>query len=41
MIVDTLIADCCFDTLAVLKKRIADFEPQIELAASTDFPPGE
>jgi len=28
-------------TLAVLRKRVADFETQTELAASTDFPPGE
>jgi NAD(P)-dependent dehydrogenase (short-subunit alcohol dehydrogenase family) len=28
-------------TLATLRKRIADFEGQTELAASTDFPPGE
>ncbi len=28
-------------TLGVLRKRIADFEAQTELAASTDFPPGE
>lgn len=28
-------------TLATLRKRIASFEAQIELAASTDFPPGE
>jgi NAD(P)-dependent dehydrogenase (short-subunit alcohol dehydrogenase family) len=28
-------------TLSTLRKRIADFEAQIELAASTDFPPGE
>jgi hypothetical protein len=28
-------------TLTVLRKRIADFETQTELAASTDFPPGE
>ena len=28
-------------TLATLRKRIADFEAQTELAASTDFPPGE
>ncbi len=28
-------------TLATLRKRIADFEAQMELAASTDFPPGE
>lgn len=28
-------------TLRVLRKRIADFEAQTELAASTDFPPGE
>jgi NAD(P)-dependent dehydrogenase (short-subunit alcohol dehydrogenase family) len=28
-------------TLTTLRKRIADFEMQAELAASTDFPPGE
>jgi len=28
-------------TLATLRKRIASFEAQAELAASTDFPPGE
>jgi NAD(P)-dependent dehydrogenase (short-subunit alcohol dehydrogenase family) len=28
-------------TLRVLRKRITDFEAQTELAASTDFPPGE
>ena len=28
-------------TLAVLRGRIADFEAQAELAASTDFPPSE
>lgn len=28
-------------TLATLRKRIVDFEAQAELAASTDFPPGE
>jgi NAD(P)-dependent dehydrogenase (short-subunit alcohol dehydrogenase family) len=28
-------------TLDVLRKRVADFETQTELAASTDFPPGE
>ena len=28
-------------TLTTLRKRIADFEAQTELAASTDFPPGE
>ena len=28
-------------TLATLRRRIADFETQSELAASTDFPPGE
>jgi hypothetical protein len=27
-------------TLATLRARIADFETQTELAASTDFPPG-
>jgi NAD(P)-dependent dehydrogenase (short-subunit alcohol dehydrogenase family) len=28
-------------TLTTLRKRVADFETQTELAASTDFPPGE
>ena len=28
-------------TLAVLRQRISDFEAQADLAASTDFPPGE
>lgn len=28
-------------TLGVLKTRVADFEAQSELAASTDFPPPE
>jgi len=28
-------------TLTVLRKRVAEFETQTELAASTDFPPGE
>jgi NAD(P)-dependent dehydrogenase (short-subunit alcohol dehydrogenase family) len=28
-------------TLATLRKRIADFETQTELSASTDFPPGD
>jgi NAD(P)-dependent dehydrogenase (short-subunit alcohol dehydrogenase family) len=28
-------------TLTILRKRIANFEAQTELAASTDFPPGE
>jgi hypothetical protein len=28
-------------TCATLRPRIADFEAQRELAASTDFPPGE
>ena len=28
-------------TLATLRTRVADFEKQTELAASTDFPPGE
>jgi hypothetical protein len=28
-------------TLALLRKRLADFETQTELAASTDFPQGE
>jgi len=28
-------------TLATLRRRVADFEAQTELAASTDFPPGE
>jgi len=27
-------------TLATLRKRIASFEAQADLAASTDFPPG-
>jgi hypothetical protein len=27
-------------TLATLRKRVAGFEAQAELAASTDFPPG-
>ena len=27
-------------TLSVLRKRVADFETQTDLAASTDFPPG-
>ena len=27
-------------TLATLRKRIASFEAQTDLAASTDFPPG-
>jgi NAD(P)-dependent dehydrogenase (short-subunit alcohol dehydrogenase family) len=29
------------NTLSTLRKRIGDFEAQTELAASTDFPPGE
>ncbi len=29
------------NTLATLRKRVAGFEAQTELAASTDFPPGE
>jgi NAD(P)-dependent dehydrogenase (short-subunit alcohol dehydrogenase family) len=29
------------NTVKTLRKRIADFEAQAELAASTDFPPGE
>jgi len=29
------------NTVKALRKRIADFEAQAELAASTDFPPGE
>jgi hypothetical protein len=29
------------NTLAVLRARVATFEAQTELAASTDFPPGE
>lgn len=29
------------NTLSVLRKRIEGFEAQKELAASTDFPPGE
>ena len=28
-------------TVSVLKDRIASFESQTDLAASTDFPPGE
>jgi hypothetical protein len=28
-------------TLSTLNKRVKDFEAQAELAASTDFPPGE
>lgn len=28
-------------TLTTLRERIAGFEAQAELAASTDFPPGE
>ena len=28
-------------TLSTLRKRIAGFDAQTELAASTDFPPGE
>ena len=28
-------------TLSTLRKRIADFEAQTAIAASTDFPPGE
>jgi hypothetical protein len=28
-------------TLSTLRRRIADFETQTDLAASTDFPPGE
>jgi hypothetical protein len=28
-------------TIGVLKDRVADFETQAGLAASTDFPPGE
>jgi hypothetical protein len=28
-------------TVAVLRQRIADFEAPADLAASTDFPPGE
>jgi hypothetical protein len=28
-------------TLDTLRKRIADFETQTELAAASDFPPGE
>jgi hypothetical protein len=27
-------------TIATLRKRIANFEAQTDLAASTDFPPG-
>jgi hypothetical protein len=29
------------NTLTVLKERVANFEAQTELAASTDFPPGK
>ena len=29
------------NTIDTLRKRIADFETQTELAASTDFPPGQ
>lgn len=29
------------NTLTLLKARVARFEAQTELAASTDFPPGE
>ena len=29
------------NTLTSLRRRIADLEAQTELAASTDFPPGE
>jgi len=29
------------NTVKVLRERIAGFEAQRELAASTDFPPGE
>jgi len=28
-------------TLAVLRTRLADFETQTDLAASTDYPPGQ
>jgi hypothetical protein len=28
-------------TIAILRARIKDFQTQTELAASTDFPPGE
>jgi hypothetical protein len=28
-------------TIDTLRKRLADFETRTELAASTDFPPGE
>lgn len=28
------------NTLNILRNRVADFEKQTELAASTDFPPG-
>jgi capsid protein len=28
-------------TISTLRKRIVDFEAQAEVAASTDFPPGE
>jgi hypothetical protein len=29
------------NTISTLRKRIADFEAQTDLAASTDFPSGE
>jgi hypothetical protein len=29
------------NTVSTLQKRIADFEAQKDLAASTDYPPGE
>jgi hypothetical protein len=28
-------------TIAILRARIEDFQTQTDLAASTDFPPGE
>jgi hypothetical protein len=28
-------------TIETLRARLADFQTQVELAASTDFPPGE
>jgi hypothetical protein len=33
-------AEALQSTLTTLRKRIADFEAQTKLAASTDFPPG-
>jgi hypothetical protein len=34
-------SDALRNTLTVLKARVAAFEAQTEIAASTDFPPGE